>query len=127
MNCALHDRGLVARIVVHRSREIFTSDLCASLTPGRPWDAVAWIPPELHRLLLQRWLRDLPVAPLVLERAGESQSGDYMDYLGPHIKTFFALPLVGKRDGDRVRGELPFIPPTPRAGEEQGSRISGAI
>jgi PAS domain S-box-containing protein len=127
MNCSLHERERVARIVVQRAREVSTADLCAFLTPGSPPDAVTWIPPELHRLLLQRWLRNLPLAPLVLERAGEGQNSDYMDYLGPHIKTFFALPLVGKRDGDRVRGGLPFIPPTPRAGEEQGTRVFGVI
>ncbi len=38
MNCSLHERERVARIVVQRAREISTADLCAFLTPGSPLD-----------------------------------------------------------------------------------------
>ena len=128
MNCALHERERVYRIVVQRTREISTTDLCAVLVSDAPPDVNSWLPPELQQQLLQRWLRDLPIAPLVLERASEHQQGDYLDYLAPDIKTFFALPLVGKRTGERVRGGLPFIPPSPRSRtQEHGPQVYGVI
>ncbi len=100
MNFSLRERARVHRIAVQRAKEISATDLCEVLVPDSPPGAVSWIPQELQDLLLRRWLSDLRYAPLLLERASESQGGEYMRYLAPRIKTFFAVPLVGKRGGE---------------------------
>lgn len=126
MNCSLHEPERVYHIVLQRAREIALPDFCDILLPDLAPGRISWIPPELQQLLLQRWLRDVPSAPLVLERMGDGKNGDYMDYLSPRVKTFFALPLSGKREGNRVRGEIPFVPPSPR-GEESRAPIFGVL
>lgn len=124
MNSSLRERARVQRIVLQRAKEISTADLCEVLLPETPPDKVAWLPPALHTMLLQRWQSDLQSAPLVLERTSETQSDDYLSFLSPHLKTFFALPLLGNRtrvDG----GSLAWH--ALRRGDEQSNHIFGVI
>jgi PAS domain S-box-containing protein len=104
MNCSLRERSRVHRIIVQRTKEISLADLCEVLLPDVADAEISWIPADLHVLLLQHWNRDLHAAPLVLERVGEAQSGDYFSYLSPRIKTFFAVPLIGNRSGETAPG-----------------------
>ncbi|MEO7019816.1 MAG: ATP-binding protein [Ktedonobacteraceae bacterium] len=128
MNGSLRERARVQRIVLQRAKEISTADLCEVLMPDSATDKVAWLSPELHALLLQRWQSDIQPTPLVLERAGETQTDDYLSHLSAQIKTFFALPLIGSRDQNRTRvdgGSLAWH--VPRSGEEQGNKVFGVI
>ncbi|HEU5383480.1 MAG TPA: ATP-binding protein [Ktedonobacteraceae bacterium] len=128
MNCTLHERARVQHIVVQRTREISTADLCALLVPGAVTDEVAWIPAQLRTLLLQRWQGDTHYTPLVLERMGEMQAGEYMDYLEPRIKTFFAAPLFGNSANNRARGDGSSLAwHVPRVGDEARVQVLGVI
>src|SRR5579883_824034 len=127
MNSSLYEPARVHRIVVQRTKEITAADLCELLEPASMPGLVSWIPAELHHLLLERWRGDLHSAPLVLERVGESQGGQYMEYLPPRIKTFFTVPLISSRGRNHGRGVPPLVPHAPRAGEEQGERVLGVI
>jgi PAS domain S-box-containing protein len=120
MNCSLHERVHVYRIVVQRAREICVPDLCEVLVPGV--EAGAWMSPELLRQLELRWLRDPRSGALVLERAGETQEDEYLKYLSPRIKTFFALPLIGSHAG--VRGSTSFAL---RSAERRDVRVFALI
>ncbi len=127
LNGSLHERAQVYRIVVQRTREICAPDLCEVLLPASTPGAFPWLPAELHRQLAQRWLRDPHSAPLVLERSSETQAGECLGYLSPRIKTFFALPLVGSRDGGHARGGTSFMPSEPRSSETPGACVFGVI
>lgn len=124
---SLHDRVQVYRIVVQRTREICAPDLCEMLAPSSTPGTLSWLPAELHRQLVQRWLSDPHYVPLVLERSSETQASEYLGSLSPRIKTFFALPLVGSRDGGHARGGTSFMPPASYSGEMPGARVFGLI
>lgn len=126
MNSSLRDRARVFRVVIQRAREISMPDLCEVLVPGVVSEA-SWIPPKLQDLLLQRWLSELHSAPLVLERSSARQAGEYLDQLDSSVKTFFALPLVGKSSGNCARGGPAFAPSAQEGGEEQRTRVFGVI
>jgi PAS domain S-box-containing protein len=127
MTCALRDRSHVYRIVTQRTREICGPDLCEVLLPGATPALPSWLPPELHSLLARRWQRALHYLPLVLERSSETQDDEYLGYLSPRIKTFFALPLVGASEGAHGRGGASFGASASLAGESQGARVFGVV
>src|SRR5260370_41473371 len=82
---------------------------------------MAWLPSELHTLLLQHWQHDMRDEPLVLEREGEA--GDYLSYLEPRMNTFFAVPLLGSREKKRARGDGGLLASNmARDGDEAGGR-----
>lgn len=147
MNCGLREQARVHRIVVQRAREIALPDLCAVLAPDTdplaPADAATsaelnaasqavsalpgWLPPQLQQMLWQRWQSDLHAVPLVLERGSTQQASAYMEHLDTRIKTFFALPLIGKRGGEGTRNGQQFAVPVPRVHPEPGARVLGVL
>lgn len=126
MNCSLYERTRVRRIVVQRAREIAGVDLCEVILPGpkgATLEESSWIPQELGTQLLQHWQGDRHDTPLTLERVGEAQTADYLHYLSPRVKTFFALPLPGNRERNRPGSStLPYT----RSTDEQGA-VLGVI
>jgi PAS domain S-box-containing protein len=125
MNCTLHERAHVYRIVVQRTREICVPDLCEVLVPDA--ETGAWVSPELVRQLEMRWLRDPRCGTLVLERSAEAQEDEYLSHLSPRIKTFFALPLLGSHESTPVRGAISFVSPGQRPAEVRDTRVFGLI
>lgn len=123
MNCSLHERTHIYRIVVQRAREICMPDLCEVLVPGV--QTGAWIAPELLQRLKMRWLRDPRGGALVLERSGETLADEYLSQLSPRVKTFFALPLVGSHDG--ARGGTSFGLPASRTSPGRDAHVFGLI
>lgn len=100
MNYALRERPRVYRVVTQRAREIARSDLCTLLLPGGT--PPAWLSSQAHEQLWQRWQSEPSAAPLLLERGSTLQAITFMQYLDERIKTFFAMPLVGKSDNPHV-------------------------
>lgn len=125
MNCSLHERTHIYRIVVQRTREICVPDLCEVLVPDA--EAGSWIAPELVRLLELRWLRDPRCGALVLERLGEGQEDEYLSHLSPRLKTFFALPLIGSHESIPARGATSFLSLAQRPAEARDTRVFGLI
>jgi PAS domain S-box-containing protein len=127
MNCSLRERTRVQRIVVQRTKEISSVDLCeVLLSETNVVEADNfWLPLELRNLLWQRWQSNERSTPLILERIGELQASDYMGCLSPSIKTFFAVPLIGKCGKCHMRdGALPYLPCD---GEDQSAQVLGMI
>lgn len=128
MNCSLHERSRVQRIVLQRAREISNADLCDVLIADSPAQPPNWLAPELHAELLQRWQSAGQDTPLVLERTGEARSEDLLAALSTQIKTFFAIPLSGNPDQLRSRANGSALTrQIPRTGEEPGARVFGVL
>ena len=130
MNSSLRERERVERIVVQRTREIASADLCELLLPPeQPVGRETWLPPELRQQLFRHWQENLHQnlhrPPLVLERMGDAPANDYFNYLSPRIKIFFALPLFSNRSSAHVRGSL--APYVSRGGEEPRNSVLGII
>ncbi len=114
MNCSMYELKRIRRVVIQRTKEISTADLCDLIEPSAVTDAVEWMSPMLREKLLQHFLQQRALVPLVIERPGEQSSkvvNDYLDLLPTNIKTFFAVPLlsghaIGKRDSSLLRGSL---------------------
>lgn len=85
----------VQRIVIQRSKEMSSADLCELLQPERPPLSASWVSPELHMLLFSRFSQqhDVHGSPLVVERPGDGTSSEYLSYLPANVKTLFAIPL----------------------------------
>ena len=139
MNCGLREQARVHRIVIQRAKEIALPDLCDVLASSTTSHSEAgstshatsalsvWVPPPLHQMLLRRWQSDLHAMPLVLERGSTRQAHEYMEHLDTRIKTFFAMPLLGRRGGEGARPGLQFVSPLPRGGDETGVRVHGIL
>jgi len=125
MNCSLHERAHVYRIVLQRTREICVPDLCEVLVPDG--EAGSWIAPELVRQLELRWLRDPRCGALVIERIGEAQEDEYLSHLSPRIKTFFALPLLGSHESIPARSASSFLSLAQRPADARDTRVFGLI
>lgn len=119
MNCSLRERRRVQQILIQRAREITSADLCEVLLPVTEADSCAWISFELRNRLFQRWQSDLHYVPLVLERAGDLHSDDYLAALSPRIKTFLAVPLIS----NSTRKAPSLAPDT----KDQHTRVLGVI
>ncbi|HVU67228.1 MAG TPA: ATP-binding protein [Ktedonobacteraceae bacterium] len=132
MHAGLRDRVRVQQITIQRAREIARPDLCAILTAETRADAEpdafppTWLPAPLRGMLLRRWQGDLHAAPLILERGSTRQALEYMQHLDPRIKTFFALPLIGKRGGAWTRAGLQLTSP-PQESSTVGARVHGIL
>ena len=144
MNCGLREQERVHRIVIQRAKEIALPDFCAVLVPDAAsrkvssmalnaahsapiGEATAWLPERLHQLLLRRWQSDSHAIPLVLERGSTRQANEYMEHLDSRVKTFFAMPLIGKRGGESTRAGLQFAAPLARGGDEPGAHVLGVL
>ncbi|HEX7737368.1 MAG TPA: ATP-binding protein [Ktedonobacteraceae bacterium] len=148
MNCGLREQARVHTVVVQRAREIALPDLCAVIpsTTGAQTDTShapfptgarmpdstspeppSWLPAQLHQMLLRRWRSNLHATPLVLERGSTRLALEFMEHLDPRIKTFFAMPLIGKRGSAASRpGPAGAILP-PRVSAEPGTRVLGVL
>ncbi len=115
MNCSMYELSRVHNIVIQRTKEIATVDLCELMEEpmGKP-DEAAWITPTLRAMLFQYFREQRSFSPLIIERPGDPLHPfvqDYLDQLSAHIKTFFAIPLlngrgIGRHDGSLLRGGL---------------------
>lgn len=124
LNSSIHELERVQSIVIQRTKEISTADLCDLLHPSSPPGAISWVTPALQEMLLRHFgghstlnrpakeasplamyaqlghkERESRLAPLVIERPGDAFSSEYVSQLAAQIKTFFAIPLfrVGSR------------------------------
>ncbi|MDQ2904608.1 MAG: ATP-binding protein [Chloroflexota bacterium] len=96
MNYATQDLERLRSIVIQRTKEIATVDLCELIVHSTPEETAPWIALTLRRALLRRvngQSGSKPV-PLILERPGDAGSAEYLSHLAANIKTFFAFPLV---------------------------------
>lgn len=109
MNSAMYEQERLRSIVVQRTREISTADLCAFIEPTAPPDTIAWLPPSLWVSLTQHMLEQQSPAPLIFERPGDptqQSDHDYLHHLPATIKTFFALPLFSNRTPNKYSSSL---------------------
>ena len=104
-NSSLHDLERIRSLVVQRTREIVSADLCDCLLITDSPGTVSWIPPDLQTLLVHDFngTGEANSEPLVVERIGNSQAGEYFKHLPANIKTFFALPLWRSRKGEQAK------------------------
>src|SRR6266849_500677 len=104
-NSSLHDLERIRSMVVQRTREIVSADLCDCLLVTDPPRTISWIPPDLQALLVHDFngTGEANSEPLVVERIGNSHAGEYFKYLPANIKTFFALPLWRSRKGEQAK------------------------
>src|SRR6266700_3294227 len=113
LHCSMYELSRVHNIVIQRTKEIATVDLCELMEEpmGKP-DEAAWITPTLRAMLFQYFREQRSFSPLIIERPGDPLHPfvqDYLDQLSAHIKTFFAIPLlngrgIGRHDGSLLRG-----------------------
>ena len=85
-------------IIVQRTREIATTDLCAVLRSAPPATTVelpSWLAPSLQEKLYRYVSGN--ANPLIIERPGDSCTQEYLQYLPANIKTLFVLPLLSSR------------------------------
>src|SRR6266702_8543257 len=120
LNYSMYELERVKSIVIQRTREISTVDLCDLILPSTLPGAIPWITSSLYEMLLQSFTgqKGANPSPLVMDRPGDPASSKYLDQLDTNIKTFFAIPIVCNR-GVR-KGEVKF----PHMGET-GSKVPG--
>jgi len=114
MTCSMYDLERVRAVIVQRAREISTADLCEIVEPSMAEDAIAWIAPELHAMLFQRFREYHSLSPVIVERPGSIDdpfASDCLKCLPPTIKTLFVVPLlrggaIGRRGGSLLRGSI---------------------
>ncbi len=114
MTCSMYDLERVRSVIIQRAREISTADFCEIIEPSMPEDAVAWMAPELHTMLFQRFRECHSLSPIIIERPGNIDdpfANNCLKYLPLTIKTLFVVPLlrggaVGRRGGSLLRGSI---------------------
>jgi PAS domain S-box-containing protein len=96
LNLSIYEAERLFAIVLQRAREITAADFCELIMPYAPAETSSWITPALQTLLLARFSRrgESQLAPFILERPGDASTYEYLSHLPPHIKTFFAIPLL---------------------------------
>ncbi len=118
MNCSMYEWERIQSIIIQRTREITSADLCTCVNTApssgqgiedeAPADAsssatpVSWLSSALRVRLLDHFHMQRENNPLVIERPGDPRTGELLTLLAPNIKTFFALPLLGSRGGGRA-------------------------
>lgn len=120
-------------IVAQRTKDITSVDLCTLITASAPTTPTAsaaptatWMPPVLQEMLLDRFSKQrephsTSLAPLILERPGDTQAVEYFQHLPANIKTFFAIPLVVSESRIKTRS---YGVARTRASDEKGSTQS---
>lgn len=114
MTCSMYDLERVRGVIVQRAREISTADLCEIVEPSMSEDAMAWIAPELHAMLFQRFREYHSLSPVIVERPGNIDdpfANNCLKHLPPTIKTLFVVPLprggaTGRRGGSLLRRSI---------------------
>ncbi len=121
MNCSMYEWERIQNIIIQRTREITGADLCSCIIPSRAGVQsdgkadtqqqaevlqVSWLPPSLREMLFQRLNGQREGSPLVIERPGDLHTSEYLNYLAPSIKTFFAIPLLSSRMGSWIGTSL---------------------
>ncbi|HEY4383881.1 MAG TPA: ATP-binding protein [Ktedonobacteraceae bacterium] len=108
MNYSLYELERMRRVVLQRTREIATTDVCALLEPDI--EPPEWISAQLQALLFQRFSEQHSLLPLIIERPGDGnlRTSEYVHQLPVTLRTFFAVPLLsgralGKRNGSLIR------------------------
>lgn len=100
VNCSLYEVDRLRSIVIQRTKEICSADLCEILEPTNPPDAASWISSALHERLFSWYHAQHAGRPLIIERYGSTDDphlNSYLSLLPTSIKTFIALPLLGTR------------------------------
>jgi PAS domain S-box len=100
LTCSLYEKERLRHIIVQRTREITSVDLCDLLEPGMEADAIPWVTLRLRDMLLQRLQGHRSQTPLIFERPGNAQdqiAQVYFEELPARIMTFFVLPLFSAR------------------------------
>ena len=121
MNCSLYEWDRMRSIIIQRTREISSTDLCAVLrpsSPAAPSESLAWLTPTLQEKLYQYFSSN--TAPLLLERQGDGSTGEYFNDLPANIKTFFALPLLSSRTTARPASRRGALHTTEVAVQQNG-------
>jgi signal transduction histidine kinase len=99
LHCVGYEPERIYSIVVQRTKEITSVDLCAVITSTASTPTASWMSPVLREMLLNHFSKQsephiTPHAPLILERPGDAQATEYFHHLPANIKTFFVIPLV---------------------------------
>jgi len=105
---SLYEHERVRSMIVQRTKEIASADLCDCVLVSSVPGTVAWMPSALQEILLRRLSeqRETSSMPLVMERPGDSLTNEYFNQLPAQIKTFFAIPLWNSRgSGQSLRSE----------------------
>jgi PAS domain S-box-containing protein len=110
MNCSLYEMDRLRSIVIQRTKEICTADLCEVLEPTNPPNAPSWISSGLHERLFSWYHTQHAPLPLIIERHGSADDphlNSYLSLLPASIKTFIALPLLSTRATGKPNGMQP--------------------
>ena len=120
LNYSMYELERVKSIVIQRTREISTVDLCDLILPSTLPGAIPWITSSLYKMLLQAFTGQKGANPssLVMERPGDPASSKYLDQLDTNIKTFFAIPIVSSRGVRKSEVKFPHM-------GETGSKVPG--
>ena len=96
LNCSMYEPERVHNIVLQRTREITSADLCELIRPNSSMVTSSWVSPTLQNLLLSHFSRprELHLTPLIIERPGDAHALEYLNHIPANIKTFFAIPLL---------------------------------
>jgi PAS domain S-box-containing protein len=106
VNCPLYEGERLRSIVMQRTREICSADLCEILEPAKLPDAASWVSSALHERLFSWYHAQQASLPLIIERHGSADDphlNSYLSLLPTSIKTFIALPLLSNR-ADKQNG-----------------------
>jgi PAS domain S-box-containing protein len=149
---SMYELNRIRSIVVQRTQEVSSADLCELILPSTPEDTITWITPALRELLFhpKNGAQEPGSTPLVIERLtiGEQAlegttiaaigrtlptsvptilhiypHNEYLRQLPANIKTFFAIPLISSSTGEGSK----------RAGEiparrgEAGQKVLGVL
>jgi PAS domain S-box-containing protein len=107
MNCSLYEMDRLRSIVIQRTKEICSADLCEILEPANPPDAPSWVSSALHERLFSWYRTQHASLPLIIERHGSTDDphlASYLSLLPTSIKTFIALPLLSTRTAGKQNG-----------------------
>ncbi|GCF07985.1 ATP-binding protein [Dictyobacter arantiisoli] len=100
MNSSIFEIERLRNVVLQRTREISSADLCELLEPTTDLTTISWITPRLRSLLFQRFREQRALTPIIIERPGDGKHAyvnDYFAELPARINTFFALPLLSSQ------------------------------
>jgi PAS domain S-box-containing protein len=100
VNCSLYEVDRLRSIIIQRTKEICSADLCEVLEPAKPPDATSWVSSALHERLFSWYHAQHASLPLIIERhtsADDPHLNSYLSLLPTSIKTFIALPLLSNR------------------------------